>query len=122
MEAIWLTCFEQLCINKKAMENMKRLRILFICDGNVSDRITSVSSPPSLIDLEDVPYGSIEYLPSNLRWFVWNHFPWYSLPKNFEPQRLVHLDLRWSSLCYLWTEAKVPFYLRYFLFWFVLEL
>ncbi|KAK4707705.1 hypothetical protein R3W88_028630 [Solanum pinnatisectum] len=106
VEAIWFTCFEQLCINKKAMENMKRLRILCICDGNEYDRLTSFSSPPSLIDLKDVPYGSIEYLPSNLRWFVWNHFPWESLPNDFEPQRLVHLDLRWSLLCYLWTETK----------------
>ncbi|XP_055828995.1 uncharacterized protein LOC129897167 isoform X2 [Solanum dulcamara] len=106
VEAIWFTCFEQLCFNKKAMENMKRLRILCICDGNEYDRLTSFSSPPSSIDSEDIPYGSIEYLPNNLRWFVWNHFPWESLPKNFEPQRLVHLDLRWSLLCYLWTETK----------------
>ncbi|WMV07598.1 hypothetical protein MTR67_000983 [Solanum verrucosum] len=51
--------------------------------------------------------GSIEYLPNNLCWFVWHEFPWKSLPENFEPQRLVHLDLQWSSLHDLWTERKV---------------
>ncbi|XP_049372092.1 uncharacterized protein LOC125837001 [Solanum verrucosum] len=102
VEAIWLTCFERRFFNEKAMKNMQRLRILYICD----DRLTSFSSDPSLISLGSVPWGSNGYLPNNLRWFVWKHFPWESLPENFEPKSLVHLDLRGSSLWHLWMETK----------------
>ncbi|XP_049389419.1 TMV resistance protein N-like [Solanum stenotomum] len=101
VEGICFTFIQKLCFSKEAMNNMKRLRILHIC---------SFISP---IDREDVLHdsnchdGSIEYLPNNLCWFVWHEFPWKSLPENFEPQRLVHLDLKWSSLHDLWTERKV---------------
>ncbi|OIT02262.1 PREDICTED: TMV resistance protein N-like [Nicotiana attenuata] len=93
IEAIWILYFKKLCFNKEAMKNMKRLRILYICSVNRHD-------------------GSVEYLPNSLRWFVWKHYPWESLPENFEPKRLVHLDLWSSSLRHLWTGRKHLKYLR----------
>ncbi|KAM3200867.1 hypothetical protein P3L10_033230 [Capsicum annuum] len=89
------------------MQNMKRLRILYICDG----RRNYLSSPPSSIDSEDIPNDFIEYLSNNLRWVVWDLYRWVALPENFKPQRLVHFDLRWNLLHDLWT--KRPQHLPY---------
>ncbi|KAL3355202.1 hypothetical protein AABB24_019340 [Solanum stoloniferum] len=94
VEAIWLTHSEKLCFSKEAMQNMQRLRILCI---------QNYLSVPAQSDSED---GSIEYLPSNLCWFVWHYYPWKLLPENFNPRRLVNLVLPWSSLHYLWNETK----------------
>ncbi|KAG5574181.1 hypothetical protein H5410_054315 [Solanum commersonii] len=96
MEAIWFHYDGKICFSKEAMKNMEILRILYIWSQDCSP-------------CDD---GSIEYLPNSLRWFVWNHFPWESLPENFEPERLVHLQLRFSSLHYLWTGIKHFQYLR----------
>ncbi|XP_055810839.1 TMV resistance protein N-like [Solanum dulcamara] len=87
MEAIWLEGVQNLCFSNKSMENMKRLRILYIYGFHAHD-------------------DSIEYLPNSLRWFDCCAYPWESLPENFEPKRLVHLDLRGSLLRHLWTELK----------------
>ncbi|KAG5574266.1 hypothetical protein H5410_054400 [Solanum commersonii] len=67
------------------------------------DRMTSFSSDTNCHD------DSIEYLSNNLRGFVRHNYPWKLLPRNFNPRRLVHLDLRWSSLHYLWNETKQQF-------------
>ncbi|XP_075080789.1 TMV resistance protein N-like isoform X1 [Nicotiana tabacum] len=89
MEAIFLPYFNSgiLRFSKKAMKNMKRLRIL-----NIERSLTYD--------------GSIEYLPNNLRWFVLYGHPCESLPSTFEPKMLVHLELWGSSLHYLWMETK----------------
>uniref|UniRef100_M1D6X6 Bacterial spot disease resistance protein 4 n=1 Tax=Solanum tuberosum TaxID=4113 RepID=M1D6X6_SOLTU len=117
VKAIWFTYCQQQSFNKEAMKNMTRLRILCI-RGDKYDLFFSSDSNSH----DGSTDGSIEYLSNNLRWFVWHEYPWKLLPRNFEPKKLVHLELRWSSLHYLWNETKVPFYLRYFLFYLVLEL
>ncbi|KAF3627539.1 TMV resistance protein N [Capsicum annuum] len=100
VEGIWFTFIQRLCFSREAMKNMKRLRILYICSF-----ISPIDREDAVCD-SNCDDGSIEYLPNNLRWFVWHEYPWKSLPENFEPQRLVHLDLQWSSLCDLWTKRK----------------
>ncbi|KAL3323469.1 hypothetical protein AABB24_037890 [Solanum stoloniferum] len=93
VEAIWLKFCEKPCFSKESIKNMQRLRILSIWYyGSTSQR-----------DSEDC---SIEYLPNNLCCFVWHSYPWKLLPENFNPRRLVHLELQWSSLHYLWNETK----------------
>ncbi|KAH0777617.1 hypothetical protein KY290_009028 [Solanum tuberosum] len=102
VEAIWFTYFEELSFNKEAMKNMKMLRIL--CIRNSHDGSTDGSTDDSTdVSTDD----SIEYLSNNLCWFVWHEYPWKLLPRNFNPRRLVHVDLRWSSLHYLWKETKL---------------
>ncbi|WMV26225.1 hypothetical protein MTR67_019610 [Solanum verrucosum] len=93
VEAIWVPNFNKPRFSKEAMTIMQRLRILCIHDSNCLD-------------------GSVEYLPNNLRWFVWNNYPCESLPENFEPQKLVHLDLSLSSLHHLWTGKKHLLFLQ----------
>ncbi|XP_015158468.1 TMV resistance protein N-like [Solanum tuberosum] len=87
MEAIWTHGVQKLCFSKKAMKNMKRLRLLSIISFSTHD-------------------DSIEYLPNNLRWFVCHSYPWESLLENFEPKKLVCLYLQRSSLRQLWTGIK----------------
>ncbi|XP_055830099.1 TMV resistance protein N-like isoform X2 [Solanum dulcamara] len=94
MEAIWFTHSENLFFNKyDVMKNMRRLRILCI-----HDRINF----SLILNGHD---GSI-VIPNNLCWFVWHYYPCKLLPENFNLRRLVHLDLRWSSLHQLWNETK----------------
>ncbi|XP_055828832.1 TMV resistance protein N-like isoform X2 [Solanum dulcamara] len=94
VEAIWVTLSEKLYFNKAdLMKNMQRLRILCITDWNKSFMV------PNCHD------GSI-VIPNNLCWFFWLGYPCKLLPENFNLRRLVHLDLRWSSLHLLWNETK----------------
>ncbi|XP_049372041.1 TMV resistance protein N-like [Solanum verrucosum] len=102
VEAIWFTYSEKLCFSKEAMKNMQRLRILRIFHDDGSYRVPYLTKPDS--NFQD---GSIEYLSNNLRWFAWIDYPWKLLPTNFNPRRLVHLDLRWNSLHYLWNETEL---------------
>ncbi|XP_059288509.1 TMV resistance protein N-like isoform X2 [Lycium ferocissimum] len=88
MEAIWVPYFNKPCFSKESMKIMQRLRMLCIHDSNCLA-------------------GSIEYLPNSLRCLVWNNYPCESLPENFEPKTLVHLDLSFSSLHHLWMGTKV---------------
>ncbi|KAH0745155.1 hypothetical protein KY285_006812 [Solanum tuberosum] len=61
--------------------------------------------------MDNMVSDSIEYLSNNLCWFVWHFYPWKLLPENFNPRRLVHLDLQWSSLHYLWKETELQQFL-----------
>uniref|UniRef100_M0ZR09 NL25 n=1 Tax=Solanum tuberosum TaxID=4113 RepID=M0ZR09_SOLTU len=117
VEVISFTCSKELCFSEDVIKNMPRLRILCIRNGNIF--YWTPSSSPSRLNSYD---GSIEYLSNNLCWFVWHNYPWKLLPENFSPRSLVCLNLQGSSLHHLWTETKVPFYLRYFLFCLVLDL
>ncbi|XP_049390124.1 TMV resistance protein N-like, partial [Solanum stenotomum] len=114
VEVIWNIYIPKLWLSKEAMKNMKRLRILHItdCHGWLQRDPYPDYCPGS--DSEDnVSYdsnchdGFIEYLPNNLRWFTWYRYPCKSLPENFKPQRLVHLELQDSLLHELWTKRKI---------------
>lgn len=90
VEAIFFSYSVNLYFSEEATKNMQRLRIL------------------------DIPYsyskendGSINYLPNNLCWFAWHCYPWKLLPQNFNPTRLVHIELGGSLLHHLWDEPKV---------------
>nr|XP_016496149.1 PREDICTED: TMV resistance protein N-like [Nicotiana tabacum]XP_016496150.1 PREDICTED: TMV resistance protein N-like [Nicotiana tabacum] len=87
VETIWLHCnFRTLSFNNEAMKHMKRLKILNIKSWAY--------------------HGSFEYLSNNLRWLVLDGYPCETLPSTFDPKILVSLNLRGSSLHYLWMETK----------------
>ncbi|KAM7460214.1 hypothetical protein LguiB_036408 [Lonicera macranthoides] len=50
-----------------------------------------------------------EYLPSALRWLIWEEFPSNSLPPRFEADNLVGLQLYRSSIERPWRGEKVKF-------------
>ncbi|KAM7461541.1 hypothetical protein LguiA_029662 [Lonicera macranthoides] len=47
-----------------------------------------------------------EYLPSELRWLIWDKFPLESLPPRFEAENLVGLQLYCSSIEWPWRGGK----------------
>ncbi|KAM7465516.1 hypothetical protein LguiB_013078 [Lonicera macranthoides] len=50
-----------------------------------------------------------EYLPSQLRWLIWEEFPSESLPPRFEADNLVGLQLYRSSIERPWKGGKIHF-------------
>ncbi|KAM3283284.1 hypothetical protein P3S67_026929 [Capsicum chacoense] len=83
MESIWLEndSVKKLFFSKEVMKNIKRLKLLYINKFDTHD--------------------TIEYLPKSLGWIQIFGYPWESLPEDFEPKTLVHLDLFQGSLHHL---------------------
>ncbi|KAM7460207.1 hypothetical protein LguiB_036401 [Lonicera macranthoides] len=54
-----------------------------------------------------------EYLPSELRWLIWEEFPSESLPPRFEAENLVGLQLYQSSIERPWRGEKMMEKLKY---------
>jgi len=61
----------------------------------------------SKADKMHLPPTGLEYLPNELRYLLWDGFPWKSLPPSFRAERLVELHLSKSKLVKLWTGVKV---------------
>lgn len=56
-----------------------------------------------------LPQG-LEYLPNELRYFRWTHYPLESLPSKFSGEKLVVLSLQHSRVEKLWHKEKVKTY------------
>ena len=78
---------ESVKICGKALEKMKKLRILIVDNANIS--------------------GGIPYLSDELRLIDWPKYPSSSLPSNFHPKRLVSLNMNHSRIKHLWKGVKV---------------
>ncbi|XP_061353227.1 disease resistance protein RUN1-like [Gastrolobium bilobum] len=50
--------------------------------------------------------GDLNFLSNSLQYLMWRGYPFTSLPSNFEPYRLVELNLRNSSIHRLWDGRK----------------
>ncbi|XP_010536285.1 PREDICTED: inactive disease resistance protein RPS4-like [Tarenaya hassleriana] len=48
----------------------------------------------------------LDSFPDELVYLYWQGFPLESLPSNFNPRKLVHLDLRYSCIKQLWEDEK----------------
>ncbi|KAI3827277.1 hypothetical protein L1987_01350 [Smallanthus sonchifolius] len=82
----------------KGLRNMKELRFLYVNNfyGEWGDD------------------EAIEYLPDSLRFLYWSGYPLPSLPKTFQANKLVTLEMEGSSISQLWDgERKVLDELRY---------
>jgi len=75
------------CFSTKALENMKKLRLLQL----------------SGVQLD----GYFKYLSRNLRWLCWNEFPLTFMPTNFYQNNLVSIQLENSNIKFLWKEMQV---------------
>ncbi|XP_027186539.1 TMV resistance protein N-like isoform X2 [Cicer arietinum] len=69
---------QEVQLNANTFDNMRRLRILIVRNGQVS--------------------GVPQNLPNNLRMLEWNKYPLTSLPDNFHPKTLVVLNLPQSHI------------------------
>ncbi|XP_061353729.1 disease resistance protein RUN1-like [Gastrolobium bilobum] len=70
----------------EAVSKLNRIRLLIISDRKIS--------------------GSLSSLSNELRYVLWSGYPFMHLPSSFQPTRLVHLDLRSSSIKQLWEGKK----------------
>ena len=95
VEAIFLDATESRHINlsPKTFEKMPNLRFLAFQDKR---GIKSVSLPSGL-----------DSLPKNLRYFLWDGYPWKSLPPTFCSEMLVEVSLRDSHVEKLWNVELV---------------
>ncbi|KAM7478297.1 hypothetical protein LguiA_026510 [Lonicera macranthoides] len=60
-----------------------------------------------LLQLNNVQLnGGYEEFPKDLVWFCWLRFPLSSLPTDFPMEKLVMLDVRYSSLKQVWEKTK----------------
>ena len=55
-----------------------------------------------------LPQG-LDYLPNELCFMNWDKYPLKSLPESFQPNKLIELIMRSSSLERLWKGIKVKF-------------
>lgn len=69
---------QEVRLKANTFDNMRRLRILIVRNGQVS--------------------GAPQNLPNNLRLLEWNKYPLTSLPDNFHPKTLVVLNLPKSHI------------------------
>ena len=51
--------------------------------------------------------GGLHFLSSELRFLYWYNYPLKSMPSNFFPKKLLHLEMPCSQLEQLWNEGKV---------------
>ncbi|XP_054785609.1 disease resistance-like protein DSC1 [Prosopis cineraria] len=78
---------ENVKISGKALEKMKKLRILMVGNANISD--------------------GIPYLSDELRLIDWSRYPSSTLPPNFYPKRLVSLKMNHGRIKHLWKGVKI---------------
>ncbi|KAL6184840.1 hypothetical protein ACLB2K_046240 [Fragaria x ananassa] len=77
---------DEICLSPKCFKKMKNLQ-LFI---NINARFS----------------GEVNYLPNQLRFLDWPGFPAQSLPSDFNPQKLVELNMRNSRISRLGEGLK----------------
>jgi len=51
--------------------------------------------------------GRPSFLSNSLRYLLWNGYPFISLPSNFQPYRIVELNMPHSSVEQLWVDIQV---------------
>ena len=56
-----------------------------------------------------LPEG-LEYLSNELRLLEWHGYPLRSLPSNFQPDKIVELNMRYSRIEQMWCGIKVRFF------------
>jgi hypothetical protein len=76
-----------LYLSAESIMKMKRLRILKLQNINLSQEI--------------------KYLSNELRYLEWCRYPFKSLPSTFQPDKLVELHMRHSSIKQLWEGVRV---------------
>ncbi|KAD6453976.1 hypothetical protein E3N88_08682 [Mikania micrantha] len=85
----------------KGLIKMKELRFLYMSNRQVQDDI---------LRTEWKFDEASQYLPNSLRFLRWHYYPFWCLPKSFEANNLVNLEMCFSNITQLWEggDNKVP--------------
>ncbi|PWA66773.1 toll/interleukin-1 receptor (TIR) domain-containing protein [Artemisia annua] len=86
----------------KGLANMKELRFLYVVSPFVS--------------FEEVRKWKFDedslHLPNALRFLRWDYYPFSSLPKTFQPNNLVGLEMNFSRMVKLWKDGEEKPFLK----------
>ncbi|KAJ0794885.1 putative TIR domain, P-loop containing nucleoside triphosphate hydrolase [Helianthus annuus] len=77
----------------EGLGNMKKLRCLIINDEDRDD----------LVKIDEAS----QYFPNALRYLKWHYYPHWCLPRSFQANNLVELDMTGSRIERLWVGGKV---------------
>ncbi|KAD6454988.1 hypothetical protein E3N88_09694 [Mikania micrantha] len=88
----------------KSLRKMKELRLLRVFDDNLFKNW----------EFDE----NIQYLPDTLRSIYWSTYPLCCLPKTFQANNLVNLEMPWSYISELWEGGEIKHFqipmLKYF--------
>ena len=89
METIFLDSYgiKEISLSPDTFSKMNKVRLL---------KLSNVQLP-----------NGLDYLPNDLRLLSWHGYPLKYLPSNFQPNRLVILEMLYSRLEQLWNEIMV---------------
>ena len=90
-------------LHAEAFSKMKNLRLL---------KIGNEKFPQDFINGTKQLPRSLNYLSDKLRIMEWHGYPFQSMPTSFEPNKLVELKMRCSSIKHLWKRIMVRFSLK----------
>ncbi|KAJ9565562.1 hypothetical protein OSB04_001528 [Centaurea solstitialis] len=99
----------------EGLGNMKQLRFLHVFDKDTFKKYWKIGKVEDCFHnnwkLDEVH----EYFPNTLRWLSWEGYPFSSLPKSFQANNLVALEMSLSKIVQLWecTDRKVLNKLRF---------
>ncbi|PWA98897.1 disease resistance protein (TIR-NBS-LRR class) [Artemisia annua] len=82
----------------KGLANMEELRFL---DMNTTTPVSEDASNGTIWNFDEVSL----YLPNALRFLRWNCYPFSSLPKTFQANNLVEVDMYCSNMVQLWEDG-----------------
>ena len=95
----------------EGLGNMKKLRFLHVFDKDCFKNNWKFDED------EDCFYNNWkfdearQYFPNALRWLSWEGYPFRSLPRSFQANNLVALEMRYSKIVQLWEwgDRKVEY-------------
>ncbi|KAJ9552224.1 hypothetical protein OSB04_016269 [Centaurea solstitialis] len=99
----------------KGLGNMKQLRFLHLFDEDFSENEWQIDEDEeSFCNNWKFDEGR-QYFPNALRWLCWKGYPFRSLPRSFQANNLVALEMSYSNILQLWEygDRKVLNKLRF---------
>ncbi|KAJ9551352.1 hypothetical protein OSB04_015397 [Centaurea solstitialis] len=99
----------------KGLGNMKQLRLLHVLDKDSLKKNRKIDEDADCFHNDWKLDEGRDYFPNTLRWLSWEGYPFRSLPKSFQANNLVALEMGFSNIVQLWeyTDRKVLNKLRF---------
>ncbi|KAJ0444046.1 putative TIR domain, P-loop containing nucleoside triphosphate hydrolase [Helianthus annuus] len=97
----------------EGLENMKKLKCLIVNHGKHKCSHDLVSDLWNFFGMFWKHDKARQYFPNSLQYLYWDEYPHLCLPKTFEANNLVALEMRDSKIEQLWEGEKVMRKLRF---------